>query len=129
MGKIINSLTRGQILYTSLFFCVVYVASYFNRVLNLPIQYRDFCCSDDRTLNLFFIFIPILIFSVVAFTSKLEVANIWKRYTFYFLILYILAYFLMPTNSDAFLWFQRETLVFFGSILYFLISLILIIFK
>ncbi len=129
MSKIINNLTRGQILYTSLFFCAMYVVSYFNRALNLPSQYRDFCCSDDRTLNLFFIFIPVLIFSIVVFMSKPKAVLSWVKYTFYFLVSFFILYFLMPKNSDAFLWFQRETLVFFGSILYSLISIILIISK
>lgn len=129
MGKIINYLTIRQILSTSLFFCAIYIVSYFNRVLKLPSQYRDFCCSDDKILNLFFIFIPILFFSILISVFKLEALFVWKKYTFYFLILYAVFYFLMPKNSDAFLWFQRETLVFFGSILYSLISIILIIFK
>ena len=129
MGHIINFLADGRIKKISFLFVVIYIISYFNRTLGLPSAYREFCCSDDRTLNLFLIFIPVFILSVLISLLKLKNSYSFIKFTLIYLIIYLIIYFLMPATPDAFFWFQKESFVFFGTIIYFLISLILIITK
>jgi len=121
--------TKKHTLISSLIMVFVYIVSYFNRTLNLPGFYKDFCCIDDRKLNLFLIFLPIFIFSLILFGSSELKFEKWKKFTFIYLLAYLLAYLLSPTQGEGFIWFQRETISFFGSILYLVISLILIFYK
>ncbi len=108
---------------------LIYFISYFNRALDLPFFYKNFCCIDDRKFNLFAVFIPILIFTAIVVFLRDEKFREWKKFTFIYLFIYLFIYFLSPTQGDGYIWFQREAISFFGSILYSIISLFLIIYK
>ena len=129
MNKIIEWFTKKNVLVSSIVFLFLYIVSYYNKILMLPNFYRDFCCIDDRKLNLFFIFLPIFIFTIIFINLNKRTFSSWKKFTLIYLVFYIIIYFLVPTQANGYLWFQRETISFVGSIIYSLISLILIIFK
>lgn len=121
--------TKRKMVVGSLIMILVYIISYFNEALNLPFSYDNFCCVDDRRFNLFAIFIPIFVFTLI-FTNINEIKFIkWKKFTFIYLSVYLFIYFNVPTQGDGFIWFQRETISFFGFIIYSIISLFLIIYK
>lgn len=129
MNKFIGWFTRKRMFVVCFLFVAVYVFSYFNSVLDLSDVYRSFCCADDRKLNLFLIFIPVFIFALISFSLNDSNFRSWKKFSFTYLLTYLIIYFLVPTSGDGFIWFQRETLSFYGSILYLVTSLILIIYK
>ena len=121
--------TKRKTVLISLIFLIVYFVSYFNSSLGLPIEYKSFCCSDDRMLNLFFISIPIFIISFAALGLKDKTFYVWKGFTFFFILFYISLYFIVPTKGDGVLWIQRESVSFFLTILYSVVSLGLILYK
>lgn len=106
----------------------LYYFSYYSVKFNLPNSYRDFCCIDDRRFNLFFIFIPILIFSILFLIFKRNLKS-FTKFTFIYTLIYTIFYFLVPTQGDGFFWLQRETISFVGSIFYSIISFIFIIYQ
>ena len=124
-----NWFTKKRILVSSLVALCLYIISYFNRALELPDFYRNFCCMDDRMLNLFLIFIPIFIFTLIFLSLNEKKFESWKKFTFIYLIIYLIFYFIVPTQGDGYLWFQRETVSLVGSIFYLLFSLFLIVYK
>lgn len=124
-----NWLRRKNILVLSVFGLLLYLTSYYSRHLGLPNTYRDFCCADDRRLNLFLIFIPLSLFFIINIKSDYKKYINWARFSICFLVAYITIYFVVPTQGDGLVWFQRETVSFFGSILYSLVSLVLILYK
>ncbi len=126
---IMKSLNKKSELYMAFFMFLVYIISYYARAFNLPDSYVDLCCSDDKVLNIFFIFVPFFVITIILNFIKDKNWNSWKKFTVYFFTIYFIIYFLFPTTGDGFIWFQRETVVFFGSILYSIISLILILYK
>ncbi len=121
--------TKIKILYVTTLFVVLYFVSYFNSVIGLPLVYKKLCCADDKTLNLFLISLPIFIFSVASLKLKDKAFVFWRSFTFIFILFYIFLYFIAPTKGDGFIWIQREAVSFFLTILYTLVSLILIIYK
>ncbi|MCC7160589.1 hypothetical protein IT399_02635 [Candidatus Nomurabacteria bacterium] len=129
MDKTTSWLTKKKIMVGALAMMLVYVVSYFNVILGLPSLYDNFCCVDDRMFNLFFIFIPIFIFTLVNLKLNDLGFEKWKKLTFIYLIMYLIVYSISPTQANGYIWFQRETISFFGSILYSVISIILIIYE
>ena len=129
MSNLANWFTRKRMLTFSLIIVILYFVSYFNRTLGMPDFYKNFCCIDDRRLNLFLIFIPIFIFSIILSRLGESKFEKWKKFTFIYLIIYLTVYFLSPTQGDGYIWLQRETISFFGAISYSAISIVLIIYK
>ncbi|MEK7471122.1 MAG: hypothetical protein AAB623_00535 [Patescibacteria group bacterium] len=129
MNKFLEWVTKKRMIFSSVVMIIIYVISYFNRILELPSFYRDFCCIDDKRVNLFLIFIPIFIFTIIFSILSETKFNVWKKFTFIYLFIYLFIYFIVPTQGNGFIWFQRETISFFGSIIYSTISLFLIIYK
>lgn len=117
---------QNKLLVFSFVGVIFYVVSYFNRALSLPDFYREFCCSDDRMLNIFLIAIPLFIFSLLFNRTG---QGIWKKFSLLYLVGYSLVYILMPSQGDGYIWFQKETVSFLGTILYSAISLFIIIYK
>lgn len=124
-----NWIIKKISLSTSFVLLLVYIVSYYNKVLELPSAYKDFCCLDDRTLNLFLIFVPLFIFTAILNSFKEKDWGIWSKFSKLYLIAYFIVYFLVPSQGDGLIWFQRETISFFGSLLYSAISLIIILYK
>lgn len=129
MDNLINWFTKKRMFVSSLIMVFVYVVSYFNRALDLPYVYRNFCCVDDRRLNLFLIFIAVFVFTFFFMNLNEVKFKSWKKFTFIYLIIYLIIYFISPTQGDGYLWFQREAVSFFGFVFYSTISLVLIIYK
>lgn len=122
MGKTIEWFTKKKILAISLVMVLIYIISYFNENLGLPSAYDNFCCADDLIFNLFVIFIPIFVFSLIYFKFNEEKFQKWMNFTIIYLIIYLILYFISPTQGDGFIWLQRETVSSFGSGLYSIIS-------
>lgn len=124
-----NFFNRIDTLIFSVVLFFLYIISYFNNKLSLPSFYKDFCCIDDKILNVFLVSIPVLIFSILLIKSNDHKFKSWRKFTVFYLIVYLVIYLLSPTQGDGLLWFQRETISLFGFILYTLFSLFLIIYK
>lgn len=129
MQNFLNRISNKRAFLVSVIMVLLYFVSYFNKVLELPSVYRNFCCADDRKLNLFLIFIPIFLFSFILFKLNSSVFEKWKKFTLIYLFIYIVIYLLSPTQGDGFIWFQRETVSLFGSVIYLVLSLLLILYK
>jgi len=129
MNNAIDWFTKKKTFYVSALLVLIYVISYFNRALYLPEFYRDFCCIDDRKLNLFLIAIPTFVLYFIFLKQKDSAFKMWKKFTLIYLPIYVVIYFLSPTQGDGLIWFQRETISFFGSITYSIISIILITYQ
>jgi hypothetical protein len=123
-----NYFTKKIGLFTSFFLLIVYIVSYYNKILNLPSNYKDFCCVDDRTFNLFLIFVPIFIFALATHIIRGNWSS-WAKFTNIYLIFYLVVYFLVPTQGDGLIWFQRETVSFIGTSIYSLVSLVIVLYK
>ncbi len=129
MNKLLGWVTKKKILFTAFGLCFLYIVSYFNKFLDLPLFYKNFCCVDDKTLNIFLISIPILILAIFSFFIKKQISKRWLKFTFLFLLFYVIIYFLSPKSKSDYLWFQREAVSLFSAIIYFIASsLILIIY-
>lgn len=115
----------GLFSFSMMFF---YIISLNYKVLNLPASYIKFCCLDDRKLNLFLIAVPLFVFTFIVFFTKQSSFNFWKKFTFIYLFIYLVLYFSVSTQGDGYFWMQRETISFFGAILYSIISLFLILY-
>ena len=129
MNKILEWFTLKKILLFSFFLLFMYFISYSYKIFNLPKTYVDFCCLDDRKFNLFLISLPLFVFSVIYFFLRKYDFKFWFKVTLIFLFLYSIIYFIVPTQGDGYIWFQRETVALLGSFLYSIISLTLIIYK
>lgn len=114
---------------SSLIMVFIYALSYFNEVLGLPTVYDNLCCIDDRRFNVFFIFLTIFIFTIIFVNLNENKFKIWKKFTFIYLLIYLFIYFLSPTQGNGFVWFQRETISFFGPVFYLFVSIILVFYK
>jgi hypothetical protein len=121
--------TKKGLLSLSFTLFIFYIVSYYNKFLSLPAVYKDFCCFDDRIFNLFLISVPILVFSIFVNFLQKNYIDVWGRFTKIYLVVYLLLYFTVPTQGDGMIWFQRETISFFGSIIYTLISIIILVYK
>lgn len=127
MNKILNWFTLNKIMLFSSIMLFFYLISLGYKTLNLPSDYINFCCLDDRKLNLFLISIPLFIFTAISFHTKQNTFNVWRKNTLFYIIIYLFLYFIVPTQSNGYIWLQRETVSFFGSIFYFIFSLFIII--
>jgi hypothetical protein len=125
--KVLGLLTRKKVLYFGIISLSIFFLSYYSREIGLPSSYEKFCCLDDRIFNLFTITIPVCIFSIIFF--KNNGFEKWKKFTFIYLFTYLLIYLIVPTQGDGLIWLQRETVSFFGVIVYSLISILLISYK
>lgn len=128
MNIIVEWFTKRKMLIGSLLMVFIYIVSYFNERIGLPSSYDNFCCIDDRKFNLFFLFVFIFVFALVSIKLNEEKYKIWKKFTLIYLIIYLFIYFVVPTHSNGYVWFQRETISFFGSIIYFVFSLFINLF-
>ncbi len=106
----------------------LYIFSYYSSSLNIPSVYRTFCCIDDRRLNFFLIFIPVFLLLLIFRKFKNNKYIIYKNITLVYLFLYIIIYFSVSTHGDGYMWFQRETVSFYGAIVYALFSIIFLLF-
>ncbi len=113
----------------SFFGVILYYISFNAKQLGLSRSYKDFCCADDITLNLFLIFIPLFVLSLVSFKLRKDVFDVWKKITVVYLVLFFVLYFLSPTQGNGYIWFQREMVSFFGTIVFSLISIGFILYK
>lgn len=124
-----NWLSRKNLLIISFLGVFLYVVSYYNKILSLPSIYRDFCCIDDRKLNFFSIFIPLFVISAILFKYNKINFEKWRNFSLLYFIVYTLIYFIVPTQGDGLVWIQREAVSFFGTVIYLVISLGIIIYK
>lgn len=124
-----NWITKKRIIFLSLLSVSIYIISYYNKILDLPYFYRDLCCVDDRIFNAFLIFVPFFVFTCIFVYTNESLFYLWKKFTTIYLTLYFVLYFLVPIQGDGLIWFQRETISMFGSIVYSVVSLLIIIYK
>jgi len=129
MNKIIEWFTKKNVLVISLlgsliFFCVLFYIN--NFYLKADYSCGIYC---DTFWIFSLIFIPILIGSIITYKMKSYVFSNWIKFTFWFFIFSFLILLLVPFKCDVYLRICKESLTWFFSVIYSLISLILIIFK
>ena len=108
---------------------LMYFLSYFNQFLQLPYRYKNFCCADDRLLNVFLIFLPVFFFNLLFLRASTTFFHIWAKFTLSYLSLFLIMYFLSPVANDGFFWLQRESVSLLFSLVYSLLSIVLITYK
>ena len=75
------------------------------------------------------IFLPIFISSCILYFIKDEIFYTWKTFTEKYIIVYLLILIISPSITDAYIPISKETMSLLFSVVYFLLSLILIIYK
>jgi len=106
-SKIIKTIS----VYTGLVFALlIYYVSYNADKLGLPFSYQDFCCIDDRKLNLFLILIPASVF----FVLSSYLSRTFVKFGV-FTAIYLFIYLFHCTNSSKWLYLvSKRNSVFFG---------------
>jgi len=130
MIKIFNCLTRKNILFASGLMSLLFLI-----FLSKDIYFFFYDLHKSFILNLFqylrlLTWLSLPIFISCLFTWRQGVFNSWKRLTSIYFLIYLFFIILVPWNwGDAYLPIYKGTVALGLTILYSLISLILIIFK
>ena len=86
-------------------------------------------CISTLAFLMFAIFIPALIFSIVTYKLKEETFLLWKNFTIIYLFIYLFLIIVNPWMHADYSPFEKNTVFMVLVPLYFLTSLILIIYK
>ena len=130
MRKVSNYFNRQKILLMSGVFSVLFLI-----FLSNDIYFFVYDLQESFVLNLFqylrlITWVALPIFISCLFTWRQGVFNSWKKFTLVYFLIYLFFIILVPWNwGDVFLPVYKGTVALSLSVLYFLISLILIIFK
>lgn len=129
MNKIIEWFTKKKVLVLSIFGSLVFGATLFY-IENFYLKGNYSCgkyCDIFWIYSL--IFVPILIFSAITYKMKSKIFDSWIKFTFWFFVFSFLVLLLVPFKCDVYFRICKESLTWFSTILYSIISLILIIYK
>ncbi len=130
MRKITGCLTRKNILFVGGFMSLLFLI-----FLSKDIYFFFYDLHKSSILNLFqylrlITWLSLPIFISCLFTWKQDIFNSWKRFTSVYFLIYLFFIILVPWNwGDAYLPIYKGTVALGLTVLYSLISLILIIFK
>jgi hypothetical protein len=126
-------LTKKNLLYISGVGTVIAITTLFFFSGGIPLgrcSYAfDMSCAKKLTALMLAIFIPIFIFSIVTYKLKEETFLSWKKFTLIYLFIYLFIIVINPWQPADFSPFEKKSAFMTLVPLYFLISLILIIYK
>jgi hypothetical protein len=131
MNKLINGMHENKFILSIIAMssiCVIAVFYEYKDVCDYMISYH---ISDCEFLVMYLI-IPvealILIILMKLFGTRMEIFNFWERFTFYYLVTYLLIYLLTPADGGFLQPVYKETVCLASLILYPVISLGVILF-
>ncbi len=126
MNNFLSWLTRKKIISISFIFGGI-------SVFFIYLDGSNKCFIDYRQCELvayiLILFIPIFIFSLLTYFSRIEVFNFWKKVTIIYLCIYLFLTVLVPFQCDAYLPICKKTLSLILIPTYLVISLFLIFSK
>jgi hypothetical protein len=128
-----NWFTKKGVFICSIISSLLFIILYFN------VPYSFFCkdnrsllyCGDFfRVLKILFMITPAILFlSIINFFVSDRIFLSWKKFTFIYLLIYLLIIIIAPATGGDFIKIVKGTLGIFLSIVYFIISLFLILHK
>src|SRR3989344_8474098 len=127
-------LTKKGLVIISLIGSVVFFVSIFTNI-HIPVDvcYQgEFCGDLSELLGIYFLlFIPVFIFSIIIFKLRESVFSTWRNFSLWAVPISLIVISFLPTDTHGldFIPITKGTIIFFLTILYSLISLILIIYK
>lgn len=126
MKNILEWFTKSRILVISLVSSVLIFL-----FLDLANKARSFEQEHlyEGTALIFGIFIPIFLITLISYFLKEKVFTAWRKFTFIYLSIYLLVILVTPSYCDAYLPICKQMSFMFLVPIYFVISLILIIYK
>lgn len=134
MNKIIEWFSKEIILLLSIVFVFIFYYFYNNQAYNHfcdgNYTYQN-CAKVVNLIKLFLLITPsILFFSLINFFLSKKVFYSWKKFTFYYILLYLIIILITPWYlGDGFFNIQKFHISYLGAIIYSIISLILITYK
>ncbi|MDP2693239.1 MAG: hypothetical protein Q8O88_06445 [bacterium] len=122
-----NSLTdkKENIIYLIVSFLVTLISYLVN------INFREKLLTIALSESIFWLVVPILVFSIVTFATKKDTFISWKKITNYFFIISVIIVLITPTSTHGldFVPLVKETVTIVLASLYSIVSLILIFYK
>lgn len=136
MNKIIAWLSRKKILIITLLFTLIFLPLY----LGVPysacknIYELGYCRELRDVFNyvalLLMIFPVILVFSLIIYKLREKIFISWRNFTFYYFLIYLFFVLIVPWDfGDVYIPIYKGTVALFLSVLYFFISIFIIIFS
>ena len=88
-------------------------------------------CTEtfDPIAELIFIFIPFFIFSLITYKMREEVFKSWLKFSYWWILLSIFFILITPEYSNSLIPVERDSVSLFLSLLFLIISSILIVYK
>ncbi len=132
MSKFMEWFTKGRVLCVSFLIFLSNMVAMFSVDLGICFNYSSKCYNtSDLIISYTYIFIAVFVFSII--TSKLKEATFqnWRDFSFFAVFLFLVFISFLPTRTHGldFVPLTKGIVAFFLTILYSIISLILIVYK
>jgi hypothetical protein len=132
MNKFFGWFTKKKIFIISLLGILIQGFSRFSIDLGICSYYLSDCGKFSYIIVIFsFIFIPVFIFSLLTLKLKEHIFNFWRNFSIFIILMFFVVINFLPLNTHGLDFFPitKGTVMFFFTIIYSIISLILIIYK
>lgn len=132
MNNTDNWFTKKKVIYIGLIGLLFFLFSYFSKDLGICSNYASKCSDISYLFVIFsFIFIPVFIFSILIYKLKDSVFLSWKNFSIWVIPIFLIAISFLPTDTHGldFVPITKGTVIFVLTILYSVISFILILYK
>ncbi len=132
MNKVGEWFTKKRMFLFSFLFFIVNMVSMFSVDIGICFNYASKCYyTSDLIVSFTYIFISVFIFSVITYKLKDSTFTTWRNFSIWMVPISLIIIAFLPTRTHGmdFIPITKGTVIFLLTILYTLISLILIIFK
>jgi len=130
MNKILEWFTKKKIFLFSLLGIVSFFIAYFSIYFGICFNYPNQCNNNSELVAVYtMLFIPIFFFSLITFKLKQSTFNTWRNFSFYSILVFLILISFIPmrTHGLDYLPITKGLVSFLLTILYSVISLILVI--
>lgn len=132
MNNIVSWLTKRKVIFISLVGVIVFILSYFSKDLGICPRGVTYCSDYSKYFAVYSLpFVSVFIFSLVTFRLTETTFYLWKNFSVWAIpvSLIIITFLPMRTHGLDFVPILKGNTIFFLTILYSIISLILIFYK
>jgi len=132
MNNLVSWFTKKKVFFISLVGLIVHVISKFSVDLGICSNYASYCSDRSYLSTIFsFIFVAVFIFSLITFKLKESIFITWRNFSVWSIPIFLIFITFLPTRTHGldFVPVTKGAVISFLTILYSIISLILIVFK
>lgn len=132
MGKISQFFTKKKVLVFGFLLFLINMVAKFSVDLGICPYYASECFDkSDLIISYTYIFIPFFVFSLITFKLKESTFSAWRNFSFFAIILSLVLISFLPTRTHGldFVPVTKGTVIFGLTILYSIVSLILVAYK